>query len=352
MRSTPQIHVREAVPLVAPAAMSAAHPMTEGANAVVLEGREAIRRILAGEDDRLMVVVGPCSIHDERAALEYAGRLAALNRRVADRLLLVMRVYFEKPRTTIGWKGLINDPRLNGSFEIEEGLALARRLLLAVNALGLPAASEMLDPITPQYTADLVSWASIGARTIESQTHRQMASGLSMPLGFKNSTDGNLQNAVDAQAAARHPHSFLGIDFEGRTCVIHTTGNADSHLILRGGHSGPNFDAASVARAMDLQRRAGLRPGIMIDCSHANSGKDYRRQAGVVCEALAQRAAGNRALLGIMIESNLAEGRQDLGDDPAALKYGMSITDGCIGWDETERLVLHAHAALASTAVG
>lgn len=348
MRNTHQIHVRSFDPLVPPSVMAERFPMTRSANATVVEARDAIMRILNGEDDRLMVVVGPCSIHDEAGALEYAERLHALATRVSDRLLVIMRVYFEKPRTTVGWKGLINDPYLDGTFDIAEGLARARRILLAVNEMGLPAATEMLDPISPQYTADLVAWASIGARTIESQTHRQMASGLSMPVGFKNSTDGNLQNAIDAMRATRSVHTFLGIDFEGRTCIINTTGNPDSHLILRGGHSGPNYDAASVAQALSMLEQAGLPRAVMIDCSHANSGKDHRRQGAVLCEALAQRTAGNRAIIGVMLESNLFEGNQPL-TDPKNLRKGVSITDSCIGWEETERLLLHAHATLRET---
>jgi 3-deoxy-7-phosphoheptulonate synthase len=332
-------------PLVAPRVMLERFPMTEGANNTVVAAREAIQRILAGADDRLLVVVGPCSIHDEKAALEYADRLADLARRLADRLLIVMRVYFEKPRTTVGWKGLINDPHLNGTFDIAEGLGRARRILLAVNERGLPAATEMLDPISPQYTADLVAWASIGARTTESQTHRQLASGVSMPVGFKNSTDGNLQNAVDAMAASRQPHAFLGIDLDGRTCVVNTKGNPDGHLILRGGHDAPNYDAENVARAVALLKKAGLCPALMIDCSHANSGKDHRRQPAVLRDALAQRTVGDRNVIGVMVESNLHEGSQKIPADLSQLKYGVSITDACIGWEETERLLAEAHAA-------
>jgi len=241
---------------------------------------------------------------------------------------------------------------MDGSFDIAEGLGRARRILLAVNEMGLPAATEMLDPISPQYTADLVAWASIGARTTESQTHRQMASGLSMPIGFKNSTDGNLQNAVDAMAAARQPHAFLGIDFDGRTCIVSTGGNPDGHLILRGGHSSPNYDAASVARAMAMLEQAGLGRSLMIDCSHANSGKDHRRQGEVLHAALAQRVAGNRHIVGAMIESNLFEGSQKIPKDLAQLRYGVSITDPCIGWDETERLLLEAHGMLTNAECG
>jgi 3-deoxy-7-phosphoheptulonate synthase len=350
MRVTCQIHVKSQDPLVSPSDMARRLPMTEAANVTVVGAREAIARAIRGEDARMLAVVGPCSIHDEPSALEYAGRLADLARRVQDRLIVLMRVYFEKPRTTIGWKGLINDPHLDGSFDIAEGLARARRILLTVNERGLPAATEMLDPISPQYTADLVAWASIGARTVESQTHRQLASGLSMPIGFKNSTDGNLQSAVDAMSAARQPHHFLGMDFEGRTCVIATTGNPDGHLILRGGRAGPNYDPKSVARAMGLLAKAGLGQAVMIDCSHANSRKDPRRQADAWRSAVAQRLAGNARVLGMMLESNLREGAQKIPKDPSKigqLQHGVSVTDACIGWEETESLILEAHATLA-----
>jgi len=320
--------------------------MTPAANVTVVEGREAVKRILRGEDSRLLVIVGPCSIHDEKAALEYAGRLRELSQQVADRLYVVMRVYFEKPRTTIGWKGLIYDPHLNGTFDIQAGLTAARRILLKVNEMGLPAATEMLDPITPQYTADLVTWASIGARTTESQTHRQMASGLSMPVGYKNATDGNLQIAMDAMQAAGHPHSFLGIDANGQTCVIQTKGNPWGHLILRGGRSGPNFAAEMVQTATDQLTAGKLPPRLMVDCSHANSEKDHRRQAFVWRDVVAQRVAGNQHVIGLMLESNIAEGSQKLTDDLSQLKYGVSVTDACLGWDETKELLLHAHAAM------
>lgn len=334
--------------LTSPNELKARLPMTERANQTVVAGRQGLYEILKGVDQRLIVVVGPCSIHDEHAALDYAERLLRLAARVRESMHVVMRVYFEKPRTIIGWKGLINDPALDGTFDIATGLERARKLLLAVAEMGVYAATEMLEPITPQYVADLVSWASIGARTTESQTHRQMASGLSMPVGYKNGTDGNLEIAVQAMQAARHPHSFLGIDSEGRTCIVNTTGNPWGHLILRGGRSGPNYDADSVRTASQTLTTAGLPSGVMIDCSHANSEKDYTRQALVWRDAIEQRAAGGSPIVGLMLESNLHEGNQKLTADLSQLKYGVSITDGCIGWNQTEELLLSAHDALRS----
>lgn len=349
MQQTHNVHVRSTEPLIAPRDLKAQLPMSEAANATVVRGRETVEAVLSGTDKRLLVVVGPCSIHNEQAALEYAGKLSEAAAELQDRLCILMRVYFEKPRTTIGWKGLIYDPHLDGSFDIAAGMRKAREILLAVNELGLPAATEMLDPITPQYTADLVSWASIGARTTESQTHRQMASGLSMPVGYKNATDGNLQIAIDAMQAAGHMHSFLGIDQTGRTCVVNTTGNPWGHLILRGGRSGPNFAAAEVAVASEQLKAAGLKPQIMVDCSHANSEKDHTRQMIVWKDVVAQRVAGNENIIGMMLESNLAAGKQPL-SDPANLQYGVSITDACLGWDETRELLEHAYSELGEVA--
>ncbi|HEX4130955.1 MAG TPA: 3-deoxy-7-phosphoheptulonate synthase [Pirellulales bacterium] len=348
MQKTFDINVRSTVPLIAPRQLIDATPMTEAANHTIVTGREAVRAILTGTDNRLLAVVGPCSIHDETAVLDYAERLKTLAQEVAGRVMLVMRVYFEKPRTTIGWKGLINDPNLNGTFDIALGLRRARQLLLAINELGVPAATEMLEPITPQYVADLVTWASIGARTTESQTHRQMASGLSMPVGYKNATDGNLQIAVDAMLSAQHAHSFLGIDIDGRTCVVNTKGNPWGHLILRGGRSGPNYDPASVRAAAEALVAGGLRPNVMVDCSHANSDKDHRRQELAWNDVVEQRVVGNRHIIGLMLESNLIEGSQQLGDDPSKLRYGVSITDACTGWEKTRELILRAHDALAA----
>ncbi len=325
-------------------------PMSEFANRTVVRGREDLIRVLSGDDPRMLAVVGPCSIHDERAAIEYADKLQAVSEEIKSTMLVIMRVYFEKPRTVMGWKGLINDPGLDGSFDIATGLRRARQLLLKINGMGMPAATEMLEPITPQYVADLVTWAAIGARTTESQTHRQMASGLSMPVGYKNGTDGNLEIAIQAMQAARNPHSFLGIDSEGRTCIIHTTGNPYGHMILRGGRSGPNYDAANVKAAVDALVAAKLPPYLMVDCSHANSDKDYTKQAAVWADAVAQRAAGNRSIVGLMLESHLFPGNQKLGTDLSQLKYGVSITDGCIGWEQTEQLLRDAHRELSRAA--
>ena len=351
MQPTYDIHVRSTVPLIAPQQLKNELPISEKANDVVVRGRETVCNILAGRDRRLLAVVGPCSIHDEAAALDYAGRLNELSREIEDRVCVVMRVYFEKPRTTIGWKGLINDPYLNDTFDIAAGLRLARKILLEVSEMGLAAATEMLDPITPQYVADLVTWASIGARTTESQTHRQMASGLSMPVGYKNATDGNLQIAIDAMQAARHPHSFLGINVDGQTCIINTGGNPWGHLILRGGRSGPNYDADNLQLAADALAAAKLPANIMVDCSHANSEKDHRRQEIVWNAVLEQRAQGNPNIMGLMLESNLFEGSQKLGGDPAQLKYGVSITDACTGWDDTRELLMRAHEMLGQETV-
>ncbi|MDB5389187.1 MAG: phospho-2-dehydro-3-deoxyheptonate aldolase [Planctomycetaceae bacterium] len=346
MKPTQQIHVKGTTPLISPRDLLEQIPMSEAANRTVVQGRDELIRVLSGEDPRVLAVVGPCSIHDEVAALEYAEKLQRVSEQVKSTMLIIMRVYFEKPRTIVGWKGLINDPGLDGSFDIETGLRRARQLLLRIGEMGLPSATEMLEPITPQYVADLVTWAAIGARTTESQTHRQMASGLSMPVGYKNGTDGNLEIAIQAMQAARHAHSFLGIDQDGRTCVIHTTGNPYGHVILRGGRSGPNYDSANVKSAADALIAAKLPPYLMIDCSHANSDKDYTKQATVWRDAVAQRAAGNRYIAGLMLESNLFAGNQKLTADLSQLQYGISITDGCIGWEQTEELLRDAHTAL------
>jgi len=340
---TSDLNVADILPLVPPKEITTAITMTLPANRCVVQSRDTIRQILGGFDRRLMVVIGPCSIHDEKAALEYAGRLRKIGERVADQVFVVMRVYFEKPRTTIGWKGFINDPYLDGSFAIEEGIRRARKLLVQINELGLPAATEMLDPITPQYIADLISWASIGARTTQSQTHRQMASGLSMPVGYKNSTEGNLQVAIEAMQSARSPHSFLGIDSAGRTAVIKTRGNHWGHLILRGGQNGPNYDPQSVAQAMELARKAGLPAVLMIDCSHANTGKKFQNQEIVWRSAMQQRMEGNPSIIGLLVESNLFEGNQPFTGERSKLRYGVSITDECIGWEKTEELLLETH---------
>ena len=346
MRPTQDINVRSTISLISPRRLKQELPMSEAANRTVYESRETIKQILKGSDPRLMAVVGPCSIHDPQAAIEYAHRLHELAQRVNETIFVAMRVYFEKPRTTVGWKGLINDPHLDDSFDIENGLRLARKLLLEVAELGLPAATEMLEPITPQYISDLISLASIGARTTESPTHRQMASGLSMPVGYKNGTDGSLQVAIDAMSAAKGPHSFVGIDIDGRTSIINTRGNPWGHLILRGGRSGTNFHAADLQAAAERLQAAGLPARILVDCSHGNSEKDHRKQAGVWRNVVDQRVAGNDAIVGLMIESNLKPGKQKLEGDPARLAYGVSITDACMGWEETEQLLLEAHEKL------
>ncbi len=343
---TSNVHVTRFEPLEAPRELLAALPITRRVATTVLEGRHAVRRILAGDDPRLLVVVGPCSIHDPLAALEYARRLAGLRDAVADTLCLVMRVYFEKPRTTVGWKGLINDPHLDGTRDMMLGLRIARRLLLDVNELGLPAATELLGPVVPQYIADLVSWTAIGARTAESQTHREMASGLSMPVGFKNTTDGNLQVALDAMQAAGTPHTFLGMDDDGRGAIVHTTGNPERHLVLRGGGGRTNYDAASVAEAAALCRSRDLPSRVMVDCSHGNSNKDHTRQRLVFSDLLAQMSAGSPHIMGAMIESHLRGGNQKLGQGAAGLAYGVSITDACLDWESTEQLLVEGDAML------
>lgn len=348
MQRTNDLRVVATKRLLAPAELKKALPMDERSNETVVNGRRTVQRILRGEDPRLLVVVGPCSIHDPNAAMEYARRLAALSADVSDQIFIVMRVYFEKPRTTIGWKGLINDPHLDGSYDVDTGLRIARRLLLAVNDLGMPAATEFLDPVVPQYIADLVSWAAIGARTTESQTHREMASGLSMPVGFKNGTDGSLQIAIDAMLSARHSHHFLGMDQEGVTAVVETTGNDDGHVVLRGGRARTNFDAASIADAGAQLKAAKLPQSLMVDCSHANSGKQHARQEDVWMNLIAQRAEGCEPLIGVMIESHLFEGSQPL-KDPKALQYGISITDACLGWEVTERMIRHGAEVLRRT---
>ncbi len=321
-------------PLAAPRALIAELPLSEEHADVLLRGRSEVQAILDGHDDRLLVVVGPCSVHDVEATWEYAERLSTQARRLSADLCVAMRVYFEKPRTTIGWKGLINDPHLDGSGDVNTGLRMARRLLLEVLALGLPVGCEFLDPITPQYISDAVCWGAIGARTVESQIHRQLGSGLSMPVGFKNRTDGNVQVAVDAVRAAGVSHAFAGIDVNGTPAILYTRGNADCHVILRGGMHGPNYGAESTAAAIELLRAAGLPERVMIDLSHDNSGKDPERQPAVAAAVAGQVSDGDRAIVGVMLESFLVAGRQHLGG-PGGLTYGQSITDGCIGWDTT-----------------
>jgi 3-deoxy-7-phosphoheptulonate synthase len=328
------VDVREVVPY---AELQSEFPISETAAHTTHETRQAIHRILHGEDDRLLVIVGPCSIHDPAAAIEYAGRLTQVRERLGDELLIVMRVYFEKPRTTVGWKGLINDPDLDGSFLINKGLRLARKLLLDINEMGMPAATEYLDLMTPQYVSDLISWGAIGARTAESQVHRELASGLSCAVGFKNGTDGTLKIAIDAINSASQPHHFLSLTKAGHSAIFTTAGNEDCHIILRGGKK-PNYDAAAVAAAAEQLQDAGLRPLVMIDFSHGNSAKQYQRQLEVGRDVADQIAGGDRYIMGAMIESHLHEGRQD--QRPGVeLEYGKSITDACIGWDDTVPLL-------------
>ena len=331
---TRDLRVESIRPLLPPAILLEELPLSEDASQVITRARDEVAAILTGTDDRLVVVVGPCSVHDPAAAGEYARRLKQLSDDLAADLRIVMRVYFEKPRTTVGWKGLINDPRLDGSFAINEGLRLARRLLLDLAVLGVPAGCEFLDPITPQFIADLVTWGAIGARTTESQVHRELASGLSMPVGFKNGTDGGVQIAIDALRAVAHPHRFLGVTEQGLAGIVSTRGNPDCHVILRGGQSGPNYDAGSVGKTLDALRDAGVPARLMIDTSHGNSEKDYRRQPLVARDIGKQVAQGEMGIVGLMMESFLVEGRQDL-RDPARLVYGQSITDACMGWETT-----------------
>jgi 3-deoxy-7-phosphoheptulonate synthase len=332
------VRIKNIRPLIPPAILLEEMPAGDDLARAISRHREEIQRIVRGEDPRLVVIVGPCSIHDVAAAREYAARLAPLSAELADRLKIVMRVYFEKPRTTVGWKGLINDPALDGSFQINRGLHAARGLLMDIARLGLAAGCEFLDTITPQFIADLVSWGAIGARTTESQVHRELASGLSCPVGFKNSTDGRVGVAIDAIRAAAIGHHFLSVTKQGLVAIVETTGNADCHLILRGSDRGRNDDPESVAAAVAALRAAGVCDRVMIDCSHGNSGKDHRRQREVVASVAAQRAAAGSAVMGVMIESHLVAGRQDCGD-PADLAYGQSITDACVGWEETVELL-------------
>lgn len=334
---TDDLRIAGLAPLLPPAILLEELPASDAATTTVYEARRAIARCLRGEDDRLVVIVGPCSIHDPAAALEYAARLKEQAGPLASELLLVMRVYFEKPRTTVGWKGLINDPALDGSFRINQGLRLARKLLRDLAEAGIATGTEFLDTISPQFLADLVGWGAIGARTTECQLHRELASGLSMPVGFKNGTRGGAQGvqlAVDAVLAASHPHRFLSVTKQGLAAIVATRGNDSCHLILRGGSDGPNYSAADLAAAATQAGKAGVNSRIMVDCSHGNSQKDHRRQVAVAQDLAAQLAAGNRSLFGLMLESHLHEGRQDL-KDPAGLAYGTSITDACLGWTQT-----------------
>uniref|UniRef100_B8HLG2 Phospho-2-dehydro-3-deoxyheptonate aldolase n=1 Tax=Cyanothece sp. (strain PCC 7425 / ATCC 29141) TaxID=395961 RepID=B8HLG2_CYAP4 len=339
MRRTHDLHVVETRPLSTPASVLAQLPLSETAATLVAETRDRIRAILHSEDHRLLVVVGPCSIHDVNAAVEYGEKLLHLRRELAEELEIVMRVYFEKPRTSVGWKGLINDPHLDNSYDINYGLSLARKLLLDLTDLGLPTATELLDPIIPQYIADLISWTAIGARTTESQTHRQMASGLSMPVGFKNGTDGSVHVAVNAILAARQQHHFLGINSAGLASIISTTGNPDCHLVLRGGKEGPNYSATHVKAAASELLRHGVIPRLMVDCSHDNAARDHNRQVNVLADLAEQVRQGSPHLLGIMIESHLVGGKQSLPVDDRQLVYGQSITDACVDFATTTEML-------------
>lgn len=326
--------------LITPAQLQEEQPLTPKAAETIESGRAAVRSILDREDHRLIVVVGPCSIHDPKAAIDYANRLKVLADKVKDTLLIVMRVYFEKPRTTVGWKGLINDPYMNDSFKIQEGLHVGRKLLLDVAEIGLPAATEALDPISPQYLQELISWSAIGARTTESQTHREMASGLSCAVGFKNGTDGGLTVAINALQSVSSPHRFLGINKEGSVAIIHTKGNDYGHIVLRGGNGKPNYDSVSVAMCEKELESAGIATNIMVDCSHANSNKNHELQPLVLDNVANQILEGNKSIIGVMIESNIGPGNQSIPDDLSQLQYGVSVTDACVDWETTEEMLI------------
>jgi len=347
VRKTSDINVVETRPLPSPGELLAELPKTEVQADFVTRAREDIRRLIFTDDRRFLLIIGPCSIHDLKAGREYAQKLAALSKEVSDRIMIVMRVYFEKPRTTVGWKGLIMDPHLDGSHDIAQGLRLARTFLRDVLDAGLPTATELLDPITPQYIADLICWSAIGARTTESQTHRQMASGLSMPLGFKNGTDGSLTSATNAIKAASQPQTFLGIGLNGAASAIVTRGNPDCHIVLRGGATGPNYSPTHIAQTEQLLAKAGLPKSILVDCSHDNSAKKPELQPEVMRAMLDQITAGNTSIMGAMVESNLGAGNQPFPQPLDKLKYGVSITDGCIDWVTTEKMVREIHTALA-----
>jgi len=349
MYQTQDLHVVENRPLLAPNQLLTQLPLTETAAALVAQTRDHIRNIMHNEDRRLLVIVGPCSVHDVDAAYDYAQQLVQLRNRYSEQLEIVMRVYFEKPRTSIGWKGLINDPHLDGSYDINEGLRLARKLLLDLAELGLPAATELLDPITPQYIADVIAWTAIGARTTESQTHREMASGLSMPIGFKNNTNGSLQAASNAMLAASQPHHFLGINGDGHASIVSTTGNADGHLVLRGGKQGPNYARSHVESAAKALAEQNLNPRIMVDCSHANADKDHNRQVVVLDNIAEQVRQGSQHISGVMIESHLIAGNQPIAEDLKALTYGQSITDACVDIDTTALMLEQLASAVSQS---
>jgi 3-deoxy-7-phosphoheptulonate synthase len=341
MNQTYDVNVKEFKPIISPASIKEELPIPDDVIQTILKGRSDIEKILQKKDNRLLVIAGPCSIHDTDAAIEYADKLKQLRDKIKDKINLVMRVYFEKPRTTVGWKGLINDPFLNSTYDMDEGLKKARALLIEINKMGLPTATEILDPITPQYIAGLLSWVAIGARTTESQTHREMASGLSMPVGFKNSTDGSIDSAINAMTAAGASQHFLGIDPNGYSSIVTTKGNPYGHIVLRGGPN-PNYDPLSVERVQTKLKDKNLLDSVMIDCSHDNSGQQFKGQAFVCKSVLDQRIEGNSSIIGLMLESNLFEGNQKCNGDKKSLKYGVSITDECISWETTDKLIQYA----------
>ena len=346
MQGIQDINIKRTKRLLPPKELKKAYPSNTNSKRLILESRKEIRDIINGKDKRLLLIIGPCSVHDEKAIIEYASKLSIFRQKMQDQFCIIMRVYFEKPRTTIGWKGLINDPNLNGHHDMELGLKKARKILLGVLEKNIPAATEFLDPIVPQYIADLVSWVAIGARTTESQTHREMASGLSIPVGFKNSTDGNLQVAIDAMQSALYPHTFLGIDQEGHTCTIETKGNSHGHLILRGGRERPNYDSQTIDEAVQKLKALNLPTKIMVDCSHANANKQFERQEIVWDNLILQILEDQDNVLGMMLESNLFEGNQKV-TDPSQLRYGVSITDPCISFEKTEKLLDKAYEKLS-----
>lgn len=340
------VNINSLTPMLPPTQILAELPVTDAARKTILEGRQVVRDIIDRRDPRIMMVIGPCSIHDTEAAMDYAHRLKALAEEVKDSIYIVMRVYFEKPRTTTGWKGLINDPDMNDSFNIEKGLRLGRKLLIDIAELGLPTSTEALDPITPQYMQDLISWSAIGARTTESQTHREMASGLSSAVGFKNGTDGSLEVAINALKSVASPHRFLGINKDGSVSVVHSSGNPWAHVVLRGGGGKPNYDYVSVKLAEEQLEKSGLTANIMVDCSHANSNKNHELQPLVLDNITHQIQDGNRSIIGLMVESNIGEGSQSIPENLEDLKYGVSVTDKCIGWETTENCLRDMHERL------
>lgn len=339
LKSTDNINIVRFRPLVSPDELRRQLPLTDTLADTVLRSRDEVINIITRKDKRMLAMVGPCSIHDIDSAIEYAQKLEKLSSKVQDKIKVVMRTYFEKPRTTVGWKGMLYDPYLDGSYNIEEGLIRSRSLLLEITKMGLAAATEILDPIVPQYITDLVSWAAIGARTTESQIHRQMASGLSMPIGFKNSTDGSLYVAIQAINAAKNPHSFFGISGQGQVVVAETRGNKWAHVVLRGGNNGPNYSSEHIAFTETLLKKAGVTNGIVVDCSHSNSNKNYKKQRNALIDVIQQKMAGNMSIIGIMLESFLKPGNQNMESGISDLEYGVSVTDECIGWDETEELI-------------